>query len=96
MQKQYWVYLMTNPGNRVIYTGVTSNLIQRVFQHKNKMVEGFTAKYNVIKLVYFEAFDDVNEAIKREKQLKAGSRKRKPDLILANNPLWEDLYERIL
>ena len=96
MQKQYWVYLMTNPGNRVIYTGVTSNLIQRVFQHKNKMVEGFTAKYNVIKLVYFEAFDDVNEAIKREKQLKAGPRKRKPDLILANNPLWEDLYERIL
>ena len=60
------------------------------------MVEGFTAKYNVIKLIYFEAFDDVNEAIKREKQLKAGPRKRKLDLILANNPLWEDLYERIL
>ncbi len=96
MNNQYYIYLMTNPGNQVIYTGVTSNLIKRVYEHKSKLIEGFTKKYNVCKLVYYEIFGDINEAIKREKQIKAGSRKKKIDLINSINPSWEDLYESIL
>jgi putative endonuclease len=72
---------MTNQGNRVIYTGVTSNLTKRVYEHKNKSVEGFTKKYNVCKLVYYEIFGDINEAIKREKQIKAALERKK--LILS-------------
>jgi putative endonuclease len=88
------VYIMTNPRNTVLYTGVTSNIINRVTAHKNKMVEGFTSKYNVIKLVYYEEFATMPEAIAREKQIKGGSRQKKIDLVNKMNPEWEDLYEK--
>ena len=92
MKKSY-VYFMTNKNKTVIYIGVTSNLIKRIYQHKNKIYEGFTSKYNVDKLVYYEEFEDVTLAISREKQLKSGSRKRKEQLILEINPNWIDLAE---
>jgi len=79
--KQFYVYIMTNKWNSVLYTGMTNNLKERVYQHKQKLLEGFTEKYNVTKLVYFEVFDDVANAIKREKQIKAGPRRKKEQLI---------------
>ncbi len=82
---------MTNKWNTVLYTGVTSNLEKRVYEHKLKLKEGFTKKYNVNKLVYYEIFEDVYEAIVREKQIKGGSRKKKIDLIEGMNPEWKDL-----
>jgi putative endonuclease len=85
---------MTNPRNTVLYTGVTSNVIKRVSGHKQKVVEGFTSKYNVIKLVYYEEFAAMPEAIAREKQIKGGSRQKKVDMINKMNPEWEDLYEK--
>jgi putative endonuclease len=88
------VYIMTNPRNTVLYTGVTSNIINRVTAHKNKMVEGFTSKYNVVKLVYFEELSTMPEAITREKQIKGGSRQKKIELIKKINPDWSDLYEK--
>jgi putative endonuclease len=93
MNKQYFLYLMTNPHNTVIYTGVTSNLHKRIFQHKEKTLKGFSAKYNLKKLVYYEAFDDPVNAIVREKQIKAGSREKKIRLIESINPNWMDLSE---
>ncbi|ETN94024.1 endonuclease [Zhouia amylolytica AD3] len=84
---------MTNENNTVIYIGVTSNLNKRVFQHKTKSYKGFTSKYNCTKLVYFEEFLEVNEAIAREKHLKNGNRSRKESLINKNNPDWQDLSE---
>jgi putative endonuclease len=93
MNRQYIVYLMTNPHNTVIYTGVTSDLHKRTCQHKEKTRKGFTAKYNVNKLVYYEAFDDSVNAIVREKQIKAGSRENKVRLIESINPEWKDLSE---
>ena len=84
---------MTNKNNSVIYTGVTSNLIKRVYQHKTKTYKGFTFKYNCDKLIYYEEFNDIKQAIDREKQLKSGNRKRKEDLINSMNPEWEDLSE---
>jgi putative endonuclease len=95
-QKQYYVYLLTNAKNNVIYTGVTSDLVKRVFEHKNKTIKGFTKKYNVNKLVYYEQFDDPLSAITREKQIKAGSRKKKVELIRNNNPNYDDLYQAII
>jgi len=83
---------MTNSNNTVIYTGVTNNLKSRVFQHKNKVIKGFTEKYNVTKLVYYEIFDNSYNAISREKQIKAGPRKKKIDLINKVNSRWKDLY----
>ena len=83
---------MTNPGNTVLYTGVTSDLSRRVFEHKEKQAEGFTRKYNVMKLVYCEVFENIIDAITREKQIKAGSRKKKLELINSVNPEWKDLY----
>ena len=91
--RQYYVYIATNQRNTVLYTGVTNNLNRRIFDHKNKIIKGFTQKYNINKLVYFEGFDNIEEAIEREKQLKGGSRKRKEDLINSLNPNWKDLYE---
>ncbi len=89
----YYVYIVTNKGNTVIYTGVTNNLKRRVFEHKTKFnARSFTAKYNVNKLVYYEMFSSINQAIQREKQLKAGSRKKKIMLIESKNPEWIDLY----
>lgn len=84
---------MTNQYNTVLYTGVTSNLMQRVSEHKSKTGSGFTSKYNVTKLVYFEEFARMDDAIAREKQIKGGSRQKKIDLINSMNPDWKDLYE---
>ncbi len=92
MKKSY-VYFLTNKNNTVIYIGVTSNLIKRIYQHKTNSFKGFTSKYNCDKLVYFEEFDRISEAIKREKLLKAGNRKRKEDLINLENSNWKDLSD---
>ena len=86
---------MTNKRNTVLYTGVTSDLKKRVYEHKMKLVEGFTAKYNIVKLVYYEVFDDVEDAVMREKQIKAGSRERKVKLIRNMNSEWKDLYAEV-
>jgi len=93
--KQFCVYIMTNPSNAVLYTGVTNNILKRVYEHKQKLVEGFTKKYNVVKLVYYEVFGDSASAIKREKQIKAGSRKKKETLINSVNEKWQDLYDEL-
>ncbi len=95
METTYYIYIMANKNNTVVYTGVTNNLILRVYQHKNKIIKGFTEKYNIDKLVYYELFNDIINAIEREKQIKAGSRKKKNDLIMSLNPEWKDLYEDI-
>ena len=90
MKKSY-IYLLTNKNNTVIYTGVTSNLLRRIYQHKTGVFKGFSKKYNCNKLVYFEEFSDINQAITREKQIKSGSRKKKTQLIEKENPDWQDL-----
>jgi putative endonuclease len=90
--KNYFVYILTNKNNTVLYTGVTNNLYRRIWQHKSKLLKGFTKRYNVTKLVYFEMFADPESAISREKQLKAGSRKKKLELINSFNKEWKDLY----
>ena len=95
MKRQYFVYIMMNPQNTVLYTGVTGDLKRRVWEHKTKMIPGFTAKYNVVKLVYFEVFDDPREAILREKKIKGGSRTKKIPLINTFNHRWKDLYEEL-
>ena len=87
---------MTNKINTVLYIGVTSNLVKRIYEHKNHLADGFTAKYNIDKLVYYEVFEDIEEAIKREKQLKGGSRQKKIDLIKFKNPEFKDLYNEIV
>ena len=93
MDRQYYVYLLTNKGHTVLYTGVTNDLKRRVHGHREKLVEGFTKRYNVTKLVYYEVADSIESAILREKQIKAGSRQRKVDLIGERNPEWRDLSE---
>ncbi len=93
---QYYVYIMTNKNHTVFYVGMTNDLIRRVHQHKEKLVEGFTKRYNLTKLVYYEVAETAMAAIAREKQLKAGSRQDKVKLIKALNPKWLDLYEKIL
>ncbi len=91
-----WAYITTNKYNKVLYTGVTSNLKSRITNHKvKKYPNAFTAKYNADKLVYFEEFDSIVDAREREKQLKAGSRAKKLKLIEAFNPTWEDLFESL-
>jgi len=87
------VYILTNKSHTVLYTGVTSNLGKRVHEHKTKIVPGFTSRYNVDKLVYYETTDDIQAAIAREKQIKAGSRQKKIALIESMNPEWKDLTE---
>ncbi len=93
--KSGYVYIMTNKNNTVLYTGVTSDLKKRVWQHKEKLVEGFTKRYNADKLVYYEICPDIVSAIAREKQLKGGSRQKKIDLINSLNPEWRDLYDEV-
>ncbi|MGH7900632.1 MAG: GIY-YIG nuclease family protein [Thermodesulfobacteriota bacterium] len=93
MDQQYYVYIMTNKNNTVLYAGVTSDLKRRVYEHKGKLVDGFTKKYNLNKLVYYEVLEDIHTAISREKQIKAGSRQKKIDLINGLNKKWTDLYE---
>ena len=90
--KNYYVYILTNKNHTVLYTGMTNSLLRRGWQHKAQIVSSFTKKYNVTKLVYYETFDNPREAIKREKQIKAGSRKKKIELINKFNPDWKDLY----
>lgn len=91
-QYEYYVYLMTNKINTVIYTGVTNDIEGRVYEHKTKFnPRCFTSRYNVNKLVYYEEYDDIGEAIYREKQIKAGSRKKKIQLIEEENKHWRDL-----
>ena len=91
----YYVYLLTNWNNKVLYTGVTNDLARRLYEHKNGLAEGFTKKYHVHKLVYFEATTDVRAAIAREKQIKGGTRKKKDALVQSGNPEWEDLADRL-
>lgn len=91
-ERQYCVYIMTNAHNTVLYTGVTNNLMRRVSEHKAGK-SGFTKRYNVTKLVYYECGDDVNMAIFREKQIKSGSRQKKLDWVNGMNPEWKDLFE---
>jgi putative endonuclease len=95
MEKQYYVYIMTNKYNTVLYTGITNDLKRRTYEHKNKLVDGFTKKYNITNLVYYEVFYDPENAILREKQIKAGSRQKKFDLINSMNSCWQDLYDEI-
>jgi len=92
MEKQYCVYIMTNKNNTALYTGVTGNLKRRIYEHKEKLVEGFTKRYNINKIVYYEVFQDAENAILREKQIKAGSRAKKIKLITGMNEDWKDLY----
>jgi len=93
MNRQYYVYITTNRLNSVLYTGITSDLIKRIYEHKSKLFEGFTNKYNVDKLVYYEIYDNIYDAITREKQIKAGPRQKKIDMIINMNPEWIDLYD---
>ena len=95
IEKQYYIYIMTNKRNSVIYTGVTNDLKRRVYEHKEKLVEGFTKKYNITKLVYYEIFKDIENAILREKQIKGGSRQKKTELVSSMNKEWRDLYEEL-
>ena len=94
--KKGFVYIMTNQKNGTLYVGVTNDLVRRVYEHKYAVAESFTKKYGLKSLVYYEILDDIEEAIKREKQLKAGNRKRKIELIEGMNPDWDDLYNGIL
>ncbi|MCK6629580.1 MAG: GIY-YIG nuclease family protein [Anaerolineae bacterium] len=94
MSSSYYVYLLTNWNDQVIYVGVTNNLERRLYEHKHKLVQGFTAKYNVNKLVYFEETSDVNAALHREKEIKKWRREKKNDLVTSMNPEWQDLSER--
>ncbi|MCU0413103.1 MAG: GIY-YIG nuclease family protein [Ignavibacteriaceae bacterium] len=90
--KNYFIYILTNKNNSVLYTGMTNSLMRRVWEHKAKLIDGFTKKYNVDKLIYYESFKNPKNAIKREKQIKSGSRKKKLELITNFNPDWNDLY----
>ena len=94
--KNYYIYILTNKENGTLYTGVTNNLPRRIYEHKNKLVDGFTKKYSLDKLVYYEHFESVEAAILREKQIKGGSRKKKLELINSFNKEWKDLYETII
>jgi putative endonuclease len=95
MTRYSYIYILTNKINTTLYVGVCEDIINRVSHHKQKLVDGFTKKYNLDKLVYYEQYQDILEAIKREKQLKGGSRKKKVDLIDKMNPEWRDLYEEL-
>ena len=87
----YYVYILTNKNNKVMYVGMTNDLSRRIYEHKNKLIEGFTKKYNVSKLVYFEQTRNVNDAIHREKEIKKWRREKKNKLVETMNPEWKDL-----
>ncbi|MDD2707205.1 MAG: GIY-YIG nuclease family protein [Verrucomicrobiae bacterium] len=95
MSTAYFIYIMTNKDNRVLYAGVTNNLLRRVNEHRDQSGSAFTRRYHVTKLVYYEIFDDPQTAIAREKQIKAGSRRKKLDLVNSLNPDWNDLAETL-
>ena len=92
----YYVYILANKINGPIYIGVTNDLISRVYYHKNNLVDGFTRKYHIHNLVYYEKYNDVIEAITREKRMKKWKRQWKIELIEKNNPTWEDLYDHLI
>lgn len=95
MTRYYYVYMMTNRKDGTLYIGVTSDLVRRVFEHREGAITGFTKRYNLTRLVYFEAFDDPENAILREKRMKKWERKWKVELIERDNPDWRDLYPEI-
>ena len=95
MARQFFVYILTNKTNTVLYTGVTNNLKRRAYEHRENLKSSFTSRYKVAKLVYYEVCGDSYNAITREKQIKAGSRQKKIDLIDSMNPAWDDLYDEI-
>jgi putative endonuclease len=94
-EKQYYVYILTNKSNKVLYVGVTNDLTRRIYEHRNKLVEGFTKKYNLNKLIYYEATSDIHSALEREKQLKNWHRDWKINLIKSFNPMWNDLSSNL-
>lgn len=91
----YYIYILTNKNNTVLYTGVTNDLVRRVYEHKNKLAKGFTERYNIDKLVYYEVASNPQSAIEREKQIKGMVRRKKIELINATNPEWKDLWGEI-
>ena len=91
-KKKFWVYILASKS-RTLYTGVTSDLLRRVFEHKQKLIEGFTSCYNIDRLVYFEEYNDSRDAIMREKQIKAWARAKRIALIESMNPVWDDISE---
>ena len=93
--KQYYVYILASKRNGTLYIGVTNNLLKRVDEHKNKLIDGFTKKYNVHNLVYYEQYNDISSAINREKQMKKWKRNWKLNLIEKSNPDWIDLFENL-
>jgi len=93
--RQYYIYILSSKSGTVLYTGVTCDLKQRMYQHRNEMMPGFSSRYNATELVYYEYTNNAYSAMSREKQIKAGSRNKKLELINDFNPLWEDLYEHI-
>jgi putative endonuclease len=96
MSKNGYLYILASRRNGTLYVGVTSDLVRRIEEHRQKLVDGFTKEYNVTTLVYFETFEDIRETIIREKQIKGWKRKWKTELIQSINPYWRDLYEEIL
>jgi len=96
MELQYYIYILANRNNTTLYVGITNDLVRRVYEHKNKLCGGFTKKYNIDKLVYYETSDNPLSAIEREKQIKAGSRKKKIILVESMNSGWLDLYSTII
>ncbi len=94
--KIYWIYILSSKRNGTLYTGVTNDLLRRVYEHKHKLVDGFTKRYHVTQLVYAEEFNDINEAILREKCIKQWKRAWKLKLIEEQNPNWKDLYEDLI
>ena len=95
MEKNGYIYFLASQNNQAIYVGVTSDLKKRIYEHKQKFVDGFTKQYNINKLVYYEVFSSITDAILREKQIKGGSRKKKTDLIRSANSTFKDLYDEI-
>jgi len=96
MNKQSYVYILTNKWGTTLYTGVTSDLVKRIHQHKEKQADSFSRRYDLNKLVYFEVYEDIQYAIQREKQIKAGNRQKKIEMINNMNPDWKDLYSEIV
>ncbi len=93
--EQYYVYILTNKVNTTLYIGVTNNLIRRIYEHKHKLIPGFSSRYHLVKLVYYEIYEQIENAISRAKQLKNGNRERKINLINSFNPGWKDIYDDI-
>ncbi len=96
MNEGYYIYILTNQRKNVLYVGVTNNLIYRVYCHKSKINKGFTSRYNIDQLVYYEIYQDISDAIQREKQIKGWIRRKKNNLIDKFNSSWEDLYAALL